>query len=342
MTHAPYEQHLGEIDMETKNRNQLICAQMKDCLIKEGLDVLEDCQLPGYHVSSMIQSNNVTMCILCSCDADNSYVDIRIATDKFTSELGKAEIMELVNAFNCHFDFYHLVLRPDFRSLLMQSAIFIPSGNLPFDKFTWLLRSLIRKGERMYRFFDNSTVGGTIVDLDDFALPSTINDLQYRKIRKNIEVVMNKLDLPIKEDAWVDNSVCFDVDFDHIADPMSTICIEVVDEPGCVSMAMTHHEEIPERKIPVILELMCHINKLAMVDHVYYEPEMRRVIVHKGILLSKGILDVNEYECAMRTLIGNGCLYLGIVLEQLSSVESPKDLTSRMFTEHFEMQKNRQ
>lgn len=322
-----------------EKKNSLIYAQVKDCLKKEGLDVLEDCQLPGYHVSSMIQSNNVTMCILCSCDADNSHVDIRISTDKFTSELDKAEMMELVNGFNRHFNLYCLVLHTDGRSIEMRSGIFIPSGNLPFDKFTWLLRSLIRKGETMYRFFDSSTVG-TIVDLDDLALPSTINDLQYRKIRKGIEGVMNKLELPIKDNAWIDNFTSFDLD--HFADLIATIFIHVEDKPGCVLMAMTHHEEIPEGKIPVILELMCHINKLAMVDHVYYEPRMRKVIVHKGILLSKGILDVNEYECAMKTLIGNGCLYLSIVLEQLSSTESPEDLTSRMFTEHFEMQKNRQ
>ena len=325
-----------------EKKNSLIYAQMKECLIKEGFNVLEDGQHPSYRVRSMIQSNSVKMCILCSYDADNSYADIRISTDQFTSGLDKAEMIELVNSFNCHFDLYHLVLRPDFRSLEVRSGIFISHGNLPSDKFTLLLRNMTRKGERMYRFFDNSTVGGTIVDLDDLALPNTINDLQYRKIRKDIEGVMNKLDLPIKENAWIDNSVCFDVDFDHIADPMSTICIEVVDKPGCVSMAMVLHEDIPEKKIPVILELMSIINRLAMVDHVYYEPKMRKVIVHKGILLSKGILDVNEYEYAMKTLIGNGYLYLSIVREQLSSTESPENLTSRMFTEHCEMQKNRQ
>jgi len=324
-----------------EKKNSLIYAQMKECLIKEGFNVLEDGQHPSYRVRSMIQSNSVKMCILCSYDADNSYADIRISTDQFTSGLDKAEMIELVNSFNCHFDLYHLVLRPDFRSLEVRSGIFISHGNLPSDKFTWLLRSLIRKGERVYRFFDDSTEG-TIVDLDDLALPSTINDLQYRKIRKGIEGVMNKLDLPIKEDDWIDNSVCFDVDFDHIAGLMSTIGIEVADKPGCVSMAMVHHEEIPERKIPVILELISRINQLAVVDHVYYEPGMCKVFVHKGILLSRGILDVKEFERAVRMLIENGYLYLIIVLQQLSSAESPKDLLDRMFTNHFKKHKNQQ
>jgi hypothetical protein len=323
-----------------EKKNSLIYAQVKDCLIKEGFNVLEDGQHPSYRVRSMIQSNNVKMSILCSYDANNSYAAISISTDKFTSGLDKAEMMELVNGFNCHFHLYHLVLPPDGRSIEMRSGIFIPSGNLPFDKFTWLLRSLIRKGERMYRFFDSSTVG-TIVDLDDLALPSTINDLQYRKIRKGIEGVMNKLDLPIKENAWIDNFTSFDLDFDHFADLVATIFIHVEDKPGRVLMEMTHHEEIPEGKISVILELMCYINKLAIGDHVYYEPKMRKVIVHRGILLSKGILDVNEYECAMRTLVGNGNLYLNIVLEQLTSEESPKHLSGRMFADHFEKHNNR-
>jgi hypothetical protein len=90
----------------------------------------------------------------------------------------------------------------------------------------------------------------------------------------------------------------------------------------------------------VIIELISRINLAAVVDHMHLHYGSQRTIILTGILLTDGVLDVKEFERSLTTLLGNGSVYLSMVLEQLTSTEHPKDLSNRMFTDHFERHAN--
>jgi hypothetical protein len=87
---------------------------------------------------------------------------------------------------------------------------------------------------------------------------------------------------------------------------------------------------VPDEKMPVIMELINLMNRMPRPDHLFITRQTKRVILLKGIMIDNGVLDKQEFEKSIRTLLGNGHLLFPSIKEQLSSNESPEVLLTRV------------
>lgn len=119
----------------------------------------------------------------------------------------------------------------------------------------------------------------------------------------------------------------FDLEFE---DYIVRTDIRVDEKDSLITIAIWPDFSIPEEKVPRIFEMLNYINKRSTVDHAFYKPDLEKIIVTGGILLTKDGLDKFEFEKAIGTLFGNTRLYFSMAKEMLSSDSKPEEVFGRL------------
>lgn len=150
------------------------------------------------------------------------------------------------------------------------------------------------------------------------------------KVINDMQSILEQIGITDGDNRALDNSICFDA---QLADKeyLVRVYIGVDEESSLVSMMIFPDFEIPEEKIRFVLEMVNQINKCATVDHVVYKPDLSKVFVIKGLMLTDEGLDKIEFDKAIRTILGNSGFYLDTIKERLSSEEKTEDIFNRMY-----------
>ena len=85
--------------------------------------------------------------------------------------------------------------------------------------------------------------------------------------------------------------------FDDSSGLVVRLTIGIAHDFESIILSMSPWFDVPEEKIPVVSELICRINQAAVVGHMYLLPEMTsRAISKAGVLMTEGVLDIEEFE----------------------------------------------
>jgi len=332
--------------MNKDNKNQEILEQMIESATMEGLTVSQGNVLHEYEpycFSSHIDENQTTMHLYCWLDSDsaNRYANILlIIGDSEDLGMNISDLMEIADDTNGHLSLYHLAPCPDCGSLQLRAGLIISGKDLPRSKFRWLLQSMIEEGKHIRSYLNQCMSETADCHQEDSQedSPDECFDAYPHRIEslKEIADVLGRLKLPVANDFRKDGEIYFDVSYQSYPDLMIRVGIRIEKNPDRVVFVIASPNDIvPDDQASQVLELTCRINKCAVVDHVYIHPVTRRPIVQKGILMTAGILDSNEVESAVRTILGNGSFYLRMIREQISSHDRPEDVFRRMYGKEF-------
>lgn len=121
----------------------------------------------------------------------------------------------------------------------------------------------------------------------------------------------------------------FDIEFEEC---VVRTDIRVDEKESLIIIAMWPDFSIPEEKIPRIFEMLNYVNRRLTVDHAFYEPDLEKIIVTGGILLTDEGLDKLEFEKAIQTLFVNARLNFSMAKEMLSSDSRAEDVFERLCT----------
>jgi hypothetical protein len=86
---------------------------------------------------------------------------------------------------------------------------------------------------------------------------------------------------------------------------------------------------VPDEKVPVMMELINLMNRIYGPYHLFFHRETKRVVLHQGIMIENSVLDKKEFDTSIRYLFVNGRFFFSIVKEQISSNDSPEMLLAK-------------
>jgi hypothetical protein len=154
------------------------------------------------------------------------------------------------------------------------------------------------------------------------------------KILKDMRAVLTRLTLSVQNDYKKDKAFCIDTRFESIPDLFVRIGIWVDDKNRIVSLSMAPPDTFQKEKIPEVMELINWINQRCFIDHLWLNKENNRVVLTKGIMLEGKSIDTEEFENAVRFLLGNGGTFLKAVKDLVSSDEKPEEIIKKMISQH--------
>lgn len=146
-----------------------------------------------------------------------------------------------------------------------------------------------------------------------------------------MRAVLTRLTLSIQNDYKKDKAFCIDIGFESIPDLFVRLGIRVDEESKCIVLSMAPPDTVPEEKISGVMELINWINQRCFIDHLWLNTESNRVVLTKGIMLEGKSIDTEEFESAVRFLLGNGSMYLKAVKDLVSSDEKPEEIMKKVF-----------
>lgn len=331
------------LDLNVNN----IFKDMKECVRETGLPVfLDPCLCDGNpnKFKSRLKNDDLDIHLDGSYDPFYRFAKVRFCFDDpiDLKDLNAARLM--INSMNAHWPFHHYSLCPHCNSIEAQFGLYAPATGSFKRKFEIVFNCLLTEIKNIYPLMTKTIrSGGGYNALQEKVknnnlYPTTGNNTptedtmdkrKMNKLLKNMEQMLKKLGFLSREDHIGNKGFAIDIQSPQNDDFKTRLGIGINDG-GHIVLGMSPLEKIPAEKIASVMDVINRLNNIFVAEHLWLDCETNDIIVTKGIILPKMVLDRNEFEDAINGLVSRGMLMLKTPLESIVSDQEPEALINRM------------
>ena len=325
-----------------KKKNKRIVRDMKESFQSFHLPV-QDIKSPhademNVVFGSQLCNDHVCAAVIVTHGMPEGYVGMEADFHFKVPSERMAEVMRLLNLINGSSPLFGYSVCQCCNGVSMHASLVLPDGSLPQGKFKRLIHEMLEDAYLCSPLMTEVIKGGkaeTVYDgfIDDhqgsMSMEGQIPQKARTQILADMESVLLGLKITIKEEERHDYGFVMDFGFSDVNFPLR-MAIRSEHENKTVTLSLAPPFVVPDEKIPAMMELVNRMNKMSGPDHWYINQQTKRVVLLRGIMVDNGVLDKKEFEIAVRTLLGTGCLFFPVVNERISSNESLEVLWERL------------
>ncbi len=289
--------------------------------------------------TSQICNDHVCAIALVSLHDQVDFISIDINFSPKVPSAKMVNVWQLLNLLNGMMPIYHYSICPRCNGISLRSALFLSEEILPKGKFKRLVQDMLDDAYLCFPLIEEVAKAGNPEILYDRFMDDH-KDIMKMEGRLSKEVIskilgdmksvfaelkMSRTEVEIRGNMFIKDFVFQDMDI-----PLR-MGIELAHENEIITMNLAPPFTVPHEKIPMVTELVTHLNRGHGPNHFFIHRESHRVVLLKGIMIGNGILDKKEFKMAVCALLEVGCKVFPIIKEQLSTNEKPDALVNRIF-----------
>lgn len=325
---------------------------MTECLQEAGLPVFMDpciCRNNPNILKSILIIDDLSIYIDGEYDPVNHFAKIKFCLNDPIASKDFDATRIMLNSMNADTPFYHYSLCSCCNNIEISSGLYNPMSKLFKRRFEIILSLILDEIKNIYPSMIQairsgkdynalmheltSKKGGLSTEEDSSIADMTVGK-KFNKVLKTMEQVLKKKNLLAKEKHISTVPFATSIILPEHDDFTATLGFFVRGKNLVLSMSPPI--TIPDDKITYVMDLINRLNNITMIEHLWLAPETgNNIIIMKGIIMPKLVLNKDEFEWAIHSLVGQGLTMIGTVLEVVVSNQTPEASFNSWMSKHF-------
>jgi len=332
----------NQVDTQKVKKNVL--EDMKNCLKEMNIKTVEPPSRDRFSsFTSETDCGGFVVRICVSYDPINKYATIGIDSLERFSSKKLAGVRALINLINRGMSAYHYSVCPKGRTVSSYCGMYVLKKRFPKSKFKKLLAWGLNDTRMTFPFIRRIETEGASPEnlMLELSRKRGAEDEEIKDlIKQDVKAVFSKLDLCVEDDYEKHGAFMLDLCLSSDEKFNAHMAARISRDLQSIDLFLGPEYVVPKKRFATIIELISLINESSTIGHLIIHPDVRMVQLQTGVVLENGLLDKAEFEKAVQTLLGNGTLFFPLILEQISSNESPDILMERFWKENHHFKRN--
>ncbi len=325
---------------------------MRECFQDAGLPVFKDpclCDNNPNKLKSMLIRGALSIYIDGSYDPVNLFAKVKFCLNDPIDSKDFDATRIMINSMNAGTPFYHYSLCPCCNNLEISSGLYNPMPKLFKRRFKIILLLILDEINHVYPSMiqairsgrdcealiqELASKDGSLSTEENSSINDVTADKKLNKVLKTMEQVLMKMKL-LTEGRHI-NTIPFTTNIilpEH--DDFKATLAFFARRKNLV-LSMSPPIKIPDDKIISVMDLINRFNNIIMIEHLWLSSEPNNnIIIMKSIILPKMVLNKDEFEWAIHSLVGQGVSMIGAVLEHIASNQTPEASFSCWMSKHL-------
>lgn len=329
---------------------------MRECFQEAGLPVFKDpclCDNNPNKLKSILIKGTLSIYIDGSYDPVHHFAKIKFClNDPIDSKDFDAARM-MINSMNIYLPFYHYSLCSCCSNIEISSGLYSPVPKLFKRRFKIIMTGILNEINDVYPSMIQAIRSGINYDALKQELTNKKDNLSADEDTSADDAMAGKtLDKVLKTMEQVLKKMKLLADENHIETTEFAIrmilpehdnfeaCLGFFVKRGYLVLSMSPPAKIPDDKIISVMDLVNRLNNVSVIEYLWLDYEKNDIIIIKSILLPKTILNKDEFEWAIHSLVGQGVSMIGAVLEHAASNQTPEASFNCWMSKHLDHNHN--